>query len=74
MVENQVGNRELVITDTSPRQTVYIYNCTGCTIQVGAGGAGFRSCCCCCCRRLLLLRLLLRLVRLRLLLLRLLAC
>lgn len=34
VIENQVGNREIVIDQTEPRQTVYIYNCSGSTIQV----------------------------------------
>ena len=33
VVENQMGNRDIVITDTDPKQTVYIYGCTECTIQ-----------------------------------------
>ena len=33
LVENQSGNRGIVIEDTDPKQTVYIYNCTSCTIQ-----------------------------------------
>lgn len=31
----QVGNREIVINQTEPKQTVYIYNCSASTIQVG---------------------------------------
>ena len=34
VVENHAGNREIVISDTEPRQTVYIFNCNNCTIQV----------------------------------------
>ncbi|KAK9868352.1 hypothetical protein WJX84_003625 [Apatococcus fuscideae] len=34
VVENHTDNRELIITETSPKQTVYIYNCTNCTVQV----------------------------------------
>ncbi|KAI3423920.1 hypothetical protein D9Q98_009754 [Chlorella vulgaris] len=34
VVENQVSNREIVIEDTQPKQTVYIFNCSGSTIQV----------------------------------------
>ncbi|PRW32688.1 cyclase-associated 1 [Chlorella sorokiniana] len=34
VVENQVGNREIAIDQTDPKQTVYIYNCSGSTIQV----------------------------------------
>lgn len=33
VVENQVDNKSLVISDTEPRQTVYIFNCRGCLIQ-----------------------------------------
>jgi len=35
VVENQTGNRGIVIEETDPKQTVYIYNCTDCTIQAG---------------------------------------
>lgn len=34
VVENHVGNREIVIEQTEPKQTVYIFNCSGSTIQV----------------------------------------
>lgn len=34
MVENQVGNTGIVIEDTDPKQTVYIYGCSASTIQV----------------------------------------
>ena len=34
VVENQIGNRGIVIEDTDPKQTVYIYGCTDSTIQV----------------------------------------
>ena len=33
VVEHQTGHRGIVIEDTDPKQTVYIYNCTDCTIQ-----------------------------------------
>ena len=33
-VENQVENRELVINVDSARQTVYVYKCESCTIQI----------------------------------------
>lgn len=36
MVENQEGNREIVIEQTQPHQTVYIYNCANSVVQVGA--------------------------------------
>lgn len=34
MVENQVGQQELVVTVTDPKQSVYIYNCSGSVVQV----------------------------------------
>lgn len=34
VVENQVGNRDIVIDQTEPKQTVYIFNCSSSTIQV----------------------------------------
>ncbi|KAL4424859.1 hypothetical protein ABPG77_011109 [Micractinium sp. CCAP 211/92] len=34
VVENQLGNREIVIDQTEPKQTVYIFNCSASTIQV----------------------------------------
>ena len=34
VVENHTDNRELIISDTSPKQTVYVYNCSNCTVQV----------------------------------------
>lgn len=34
VVENLVGNREVVIDQTDVKQAVYIYNCTDCVIQV----------------------------------------
>lgn len=34
VIENQVGNRELSVEITDPKQTVYVYNCSGCIIQV----------------------------------------
>eukprot|EP00891_Asterochloris_glomerata_P007916 jgi/Astpho2/7916/Aster-06394 len=33
-VEGQVDNRQVVVDDTSPKQTVYIYACKGSTVQV----------------------------------------
>jgi hypothetical protein len=33
-VENQVGNKTIVIDDVTPKQTVYVYNCVDCVIQV----------------------------------------
>lgn len=32
--ENHVGNRSIVIDNTERKQTVYIFKCTECTIQV----------------------------------------
>ncbi|EDV23164.1 uncharacterized protein TRIADDRAFT_63338 [Trichoplax adhaerens] len=34
IVENQEGNQDLVISDTNMRQSVYIYKCNNCVIQV----------------------------------------
>lgn len=34
VVENHTNNKDLQITETQPKQAVYIYNCTNCTIQV----------------------------------------
>ncbi|CAI5944064.1 unnamed protein product [Closterium sp. NIES-64] len=34
VVENQVDNKEVVITDTEPKQTVYIFGCKGTVVQV----------------------------------------
>lgn len=33
VVENHTDNKGLVISETEPRQTVYIFNCKGCLIQ-----------------------------------------
>ena len=33
-VEHQVGNRTLVIEDVNPKQTVYVYDCVDCVIQI----------------------------------------
>lgn len=38
VVENQVGQQELVVTVTDPKHSVYIYNCSGSVVQVGAPG------------------------------------
>ncbi len=34
VVENHADNREIIISDTNPRQAVYIYRCSNSTIQV----------------------------------------
>jgi len=34
VVENQSGNRDIVISETEPKQTVYIFGCVNSTIQV----------------------------------------
>jgi adenylyl cyclase-associated protein len=34
VVENQLDNKSIVIEDTNPRQTVYVYNCSKSVIQV----------------------------------------
>ena len=39
----QVGNREIVIEQMQPKQVVYIYNCSGSTIQARRGGADPRQ-------------------------------
>lgn len=33
-VENHVGNHNVVIDQTTNQQTVYIYRCDNCTVQV----------------------------------------
>ena len=46
-----MGNRDIVIDQTEPRQTVYIFNCSGSTIQAcaeGASAAGVAAAACCC--------------------------
>jgi hypothetical protein len=34
VVENQVGQQELVVTVVDPKHSVYIYNCSGSVVQV----------------------------------------
>jgi len=34
VVENQVNNKNIVISDPEPKQVVYIFGCTGSTIQI----------------------------------------
>ena len=34
VVEHHVNNPEIIISETNPKQAVYIYGCRGCTIQV----------------------------------------
>ena len=34
-VEHHKNNREIIIEDTELQQSVYVYKCEGCTIQVG---------------------------------------
>jgi hypothetical protein len=36
VVEWQVGQKELVVAVADPKQSVYIYNCSDCVVQVGA--------------------------------------
>jgi hypothetical protein len=36
VVENQVDQQELVVTIKDPKHSVYIYNCSGSVVQVGA--------------------------------------
>lgn len=36
VVENQVDQQELVVTVKDPKHSVYIYNCSGSVVQVGA--------------------------------------
>ncbi len=43
VVENQTGSRGIVIEETDPKQTVYIYNCTDCTIQAHTPACCFVS-------------------------------
>ena len=33
-IENHEGNRNLIIDQTDPKQSVYIFNCSNCTVQV----------------------------------------
>lgn len=33
VVENYNGQQDIVVAETNPKQTVYIYNCTNSTIQ-----------------------------------------
>lgn len=33
-IENHTGNRNLIIDQTDAKQSVYIFNCSNCTIQV----------------------------------------
>jgi adenylyl cyclase-associated protein len=33
-VEHQVGNKTIVIDDVNPKQTVYVYDCVDCVIQI----------------------------------------
>lgn len=44
MVENQVDQQELVVTVTDPKHSVYIYNCSGSVVQVGAVGPAQLAC------------------------------
>jgi hypothetical protein len=36
VVEWQVGQRELVVNVADPKQSVYIYNCSDCVVQVSS--------------------------------------
>lgn len=38
-----MDNRQVVVDDTSPKQTVYIYACKGSTVQVGRALAQSRQ-------------------------------
>ena len=33
-IENHTDNRSLVVDQTDPKQSVYIFNCSNCTVQV----------------------------------------
>ena len=33
-VENHTGNRNLIIDQTDAKQSVYVFNCSNCTVQV----------------------------------------
>ena len=37
VIENQVGNKSIVISETEPKHTVYIYKCTNSVVVVKAG-------------------------------------
>jgi len=43
-VENHTDNRSLIIDQTDPKQSVYIFNCTNCTVQVSACIVTFSHC------------------------------
>jgi adenylyl cyclase-associated protein len=36
VVEWQVGQKELLVTVIDPKQSVYIYNCSDCVVQVSS--------------------------------------
>jgi hypothetical protein len=40
VVEWQVGQKELLVKVADPKQSVYIYNCSDCVVQVRAGAKG----------------------------------
>jgi adenylyl cyclase-associated protein len=40
LVEHQVDNAGIVITDTNPRQAIYIFGCRNSTIQASSLGPG----------------------------------
>ncbi len=35
-IENHTDNRSLIVDQTDPKQSVYIFNCSNCTVQVCA--------------------------------------
>ena len=43
-MEGQVDNPQVVVDDTSPKQTVYIFACKGSTVQVSRSLAQARQC------------------------------
>lgn len=45
-IENHTGNRSLIVDQTDPKQSVYIFNCSNCTVQVCACAPICRQCCC----------------------------
>lgn len=34
VVENHEGKQDIIIDQTNPKQTLYIYKCSNCTVQV----------------------------------------
>ena len=43
MVEHHLDNHDIVLGDTNPRQTVYIFGCRNCTVQARPAAWGAAS-------------------------------